>query len=254
MGTDTEAAGSATPLIELRHVHAGYGQMTILREVDLVVAPGEVLGIVGANGAGKTTLLRTISRLTRITSGSLEICGRDATQWRPSDVSLQGVGHVLEGRRVLRGMTVRDNLLIGQRGSRAEASERLEQVFTLFPRLKERHRQRAETMSGGEQQMLAIGRVLMTRPKLIMFDEPSQGLSPLVVDNIMDNIRQIASTGLGVMIVEQNLELVRSISDRAVIVNRGKVSKNKVSTAEFGSRDLAIALLTELSGISGNQE
>jgi branched-chain amino acid transport system ATP-binding protein len=203
--------------LELRGVTAGYGKLTVLRDVDLQLQRGQVLGVFGANGAGKTTLLRTISRLSNLTAGSIHVGGVDITGLGPVEVSRLGVAHVPEGRRVFRGMTVEENLLVASRTTRKASAAELDEVYALFPRLAERRTQKAESMSGGEQQMLAIGRGLMMRPSLIMLDEPSQGLSPGVVAIVVESITRIAQSGVTVMVVEQNFHaLLPAVSVGAV--------------------------------------
>lgn len=203
--------------LELRGVTAGYGKLTVLRDVDLQLQRGQVLGVFGANGAGKTTLLRTISRLSNLTAGSIHVAGVDISGLGPVEVSRLGVSHVPEGRRVFRGMTVEENLLVASRTTRRASAASLDEVYALFPRLAERRTQKAESMSGGEQQMLAIGRGLMMRPSLIMLDEPSQGLSPGVVAIVVESITRIAQSGVTVMVVEQNFHaLLPAVSVGAV--------------------------------------
>jgi branched-chain amino acid transport system ATP-binding protein len=238
-------AAHGTPAIELDNISAGYGRLVVLRNITLSVREGEVVGILGPNGAGKTSLLRTISRLTRITDGRLRVWGTDATEAEPWQIARLGVGHVLEGRRMFRGLTVRDSLLVGYRGSRAERASLLERTFAIFPRLAERHRQLAQTLSGGEQQMVAIGRVLMTNPRLILLDEPSQGLSPAMVDILMESVRAISLTGLGIVLVEQNVEIAQSVINRAIVISRGSVT-NMIEHAQDGSGEIAKAMLSDL--------
>lgn len=209
--------------VRLDGITSGYNKLTVLWDVTLEIRKGEVLGVFGPNGAGKTTLLRTISRLTTIFSGSMEICGIDATRLRPTEISRMGVAHVPEGRRVFRGMTVEDNLLVSSRLGRRKTLEELGVIYDLFPRLQERYRQKAENLSGGEQQMLAIGRALMMKPSLIMLDEPSQGLSPAAAQGVADALERIAKSGVTVIVVEQNVHVVLPIVSVAAIVSRGCV-------------------------------
>lgn len=209
--------------VRLDGISSGYNKLTVLRDVNLEIRKGEVLGVFGANGAGKTTLLRTLSRMTTIFAGSMEIWGTDATSLRPTEISRMGVAHVPEGRRVFRGMTVEDNLLVSSRRGRRQTLEELAVIYDLFPRLKERYRQKAENLSGGEQQMLAIGRALMMKPNLIMLDEPSQGLSPAAVQGVADTLKRIAQSGVTVIVVEQNVHVVLPIVSVAAIVSRGSV-------------------------------
>lgn len=210
-------------VLELRAVTAGYGKLTVLRNVDLQVRRGEVLGVFGPNGAGKTTLLRTVSRLSTLNSGSITVGGRNVSRLGPVDVSRLGVAHVPEGRRVFRGMTVEENLLVASGTTRRASSTLLDEMYGLFPRLGERRRQRAESLSGGEQQMLAIGRGLMMRPSLIMLDEPSQGLSPGMVGVVTDSVSQIAKTGVTVMVVEQNFHAFLPVVSAGAVVSHGVI-------------------------------
>jgi branched-chain amino acid transport system ATP-binding protein len=207
--------------VEMRGVSAGYGKLTVLRDVDLELRQGEVLGVFGANGAGKTTLLRTISRLSTLMGGSMSVGGADITRLGPVEVSRLGVAHVPEGRRVFRGMTVEDNLLVAARTTRRASSDRLAEVYELFPRLNERRGQKAESLSGGEQQMLAIGRGIMMRPTVIMMDEPSQGLSPAAVATVVESISRIARTGVTVMVVEQNFHALLPVVSAGAVVSHG---------------------------------
>lgn len=214
------------PALRMRGLDAGYGRVTVLRGVDLEVARGAVVGVFGANGAGKTTLLRTVSRLTEITAGTLEVGGDDVRESTPLDMSLhRGVAHVPEGRRVFRGMSVEENLLVAAGTGRRRAAARLEEVYEIFPRLgeRERRRQRAESLSGGEQQMLAIGRALMMGPRLIMMDEPSQGLSPAAVETVVSSVTRIAQSGVTVIVVEQNVPVLLPVVTAAVTVSLGTV-------------------------------
>lgn len=212
---------SPDPAVELREVSAGYGKLTVLRNVDLEVNRGDILGVFGANGAGKTTLLRTISRLSNLQGGTIVVGGVDISRFGPVGVSRLGVAHVPEGRRVFRGMTVEDNLLVAVRSSRRASTDRLAEVYGLFPRLEERRRQKAESLSGGEQQMLAIGRAIMMRPAVMMLDEPSQGLSPAAVDTVVESIRRIAATGVTVMVVEQNFHALLPVVTAGAVVSHG---------------------------------
>jgi len=222
--------------VRMRNVSSGYSKIKVLRDVELEVSSGDVLGIFGANGAGKTTLLRTISRMTTLSAGSITMWGTETTRLRPPEISRMRVAHVPEGRRVFRGMSVEDNLLVAARRGRRKSRLQLTEVYDLFPRLRERDHQAAESLSGGEQQMLAIGRALMMNPRLIMFDEPSQGLSPVAVQLVTDSITRIAERGITVIIVEQNVQVLLPIVSRVAIVSRGSVSEladiNELGSAE----------------------
>lgn len=209
--------------VELRAVSAGYGKLTVLRDVDLEVRKGDILGVFGANGAGKTTLLRTISRLSNLLGGTITVGGTDIGRLGPVGVCRLGVAHVPEGRRVFRGMTVEDNLLVATRSSRRTSADPLREVYSLFPRLEERRKQKAESLSGGEQQMLAIGRGIMMRPSVMMLDEPSQGLSPAAVDTVVESITRVAATGVTVMVVEQNFHALLPVVTAGAVVSHGAV-------------------------------
>lgn len=206
----------------LAGVSSGYGNIRILRDATLEVAAGDVVGVFGANGAGKTTLLRTISGLTHVSAGHITVCGTPTQRLPAYRVARLGVAHVPEGRRVFAGMTVRDNLTVAAR-SRRDIEAQLSRVYELFPRLQERSAQRAATLSGGEQQMLAIGRALMTNPRLIMLDEPSQGLSPRAVEAVTASITDIASGDVAVLVVEQNVNILLPVVSKAILVSRGSV-------------------------------
>ena len=212
-------------LLELAGVDVAYGDLPALTGVDLVVEPGETLSVVGANGAGKTTMLRTISGLLRPRRGEVRFEGVRIDRLPCHQVVERGVVHVPEGRKIFPSLTVRENLELGSyiRAARARRSENLERVLTLFPRLRERAGQAAGTLSGGEQQMLAIGRALMTGPRLLMLDEPSLGLAPIVVTEIFRTIAAINATGTTVLLVEQNTRQALALSRRGYVLENGRV-------------------------------
>ncbi len=213
------------PLLELRAVTAGYGHFTALWEVDLTVGRGEAVAVVGPNGAGKTTLLRVVSGLVPPRVGELRFAGASLVGRRPHEVVARGIAHVPEGRRIFPGLTVHDNLRMGAflPAARAAFRESLARVFALFPVLAERQGQRAGSLSGGEQQMLAIGRALMSRPKLILLDEPSMGLAPVMVLRLFDLIRRVRDEGYTILIVEQNVRQVLKLADRAYLLEVGRI-------------------------------
>ena len=213
-------------MLELEGIHAGYGSVRVLEDVSLQVREGEIVGLVGSNGAGKSSLVKVILNLLKPTSGTTKFEGRDITNRPPHKRAEMGIGCVPEGRRLFSKMSVEDNLMVGGINGRARAIRpaAMEEVFSKFPILRERRRQLARTLSGGEQQMLAIGRALMTQPKLIIFDEPSLGLAPKVVREVLDTIRSLnTSRNLTVLLIEQNVAASLEISSRAYVLENGRV-------------------------------
>ena len=212
-------------MLELRNVTAGYGQFTALWEVSLSVTAGEAVAVVGPNGAGKTTLMRVISGLIPPRAGDLVFEGTPLAGRRPHQIVALGIAHVPEGRRLFPALTVADNLKMGAflPSARSSFRESLERVYTLFPVLAERRSQRAGSLSGGEQQMLAIGRALMSRPKLILLDEPSLGLAPVMVLRLFDLIRRVREEGYTILVVEQNVRQVLKLVDRAYLLEVGRI-------------------------------
>jgi len=215
----------AEPLIEIEDLSAGYGDVRVLWDVSLSVEAGEIACIVGSNGAGKTTLLRTISGLVRASAGHIRIAGEDITALPADQVLSRGIAHVPEGRRLFRGLTVRDNLMLGAylRRDDADIARDLEYVYTLFPILQERQRQDATTLSGGEQQMCAIGRGIMSRPKLLMIDELSLGLAPRLVERLSEALIEINKSGLTILLVEQDVMTAFEIARRGFVIETGRV-------------------------------
>ncbi len=212
-------------LLELSGIDVAYGDLPALQGVDLVVEAGETLSVIGANGAGKTTMLRTISGLLRPRHGAVRFEGERIDRLPCHRVVERGVVHVPEGRKVFPSLTVRENLELGSytRVAKARRADSLERVFTLFPRLRERVAQAAGTLSGGEQQMLAIGRALMALPKLLMLDEPSLGLAPLIVQEIFTIIGEINRAGVTVLLVEQNTRQALALAGRGYVLENGRV-------------------------------
>ncbi len=212
-------------MLQLRNLDAGYAGFQALFGVSLDVAPGEAVAVLGPNGAGKTTLMRVISGLLRATGGFVTMEGRRLDKVAPHEVVSLGIAHVPENRRLFPGMTVEDNLRMGAfRGAaRAKYRQQLDFVYELFPRMHERRRQLAGTMSGGEQQMCAIGRALMSCPKLLLMDEPSAGLAPVIVQQVFDLVRRIRAEGLTVLIVEQNVRQVLQVCDRGYLLEAGTI-------------------------------
>jgi branched-chain amino acid transport system ATP-binding protein len=212
-------------MLELRNVTAGYGAFTALWDVSLSVGAGEAVAVVGPNGAGKTTLLRVISGLLPSRSGELALEGERLTGCKAHEIVARGIAHVPEGRRIFPALTVADNLKMGAflPAPRRRFAESLARVHDLFPVLAERWSQRAGSLSGGEQQMLAIGRALMSRPKLILLDEPSMGLAPVLVLRLFDLIRRVREEGYTILVVEQNVRQVLKIVDRAYLLEVGRI-------------------------------
>ena len=225
----TNSESAATPLLEVRDVVVSYGKIEALHGVSLIVNEGELVTLLGSNGAGKTTLMRAISGLHPLSAGSVWFDGRDITRVKAHRRAIDGLVQAPEGRGVFPGMTVTDNLEMGCYGrkfdSKAAHDERLDLVFTTFPRLAERRKQVGGTLSGGEQQMLAIGRALMARPRVLLLDEPSMGLAPMVISQIFGIIAQINGEGTTVLLVEQNAQQALSRSDRAYILETGTVTR-----------------------------
>jgi len=212
-------------MLELRRVTAGYGAFTALWDVSLTVAAGEAVAVVGPNGAGKTTLMRVISGLVPTRGGELVFEGTPLTGRRAHQIVAHGIAHVPEGRRIFPGLTVAENLKMGAflPPARRVYRQSVERVYGLFPVLAERRAQRAGSLSGGEQQMLAIGRALMSRPKLILLDEPSMGLAPVMVFRLFDLIRRVRAEGYTILVVEQNVRQVLKLVDRAYLLEVGRI-------------------------------
>jgi branched-chain amino acid transport system ATP-binding protein len=212
-------------MLEVNNLEVRYGAIRALRDVSLHVYAGEVVTLIGANGAGKSTLLRTISGLVRPSNGSIRFEGRDITRTPPDRIVQMGIGHAPEGRGVFANLTVRENLLLGAYTRRdADGIRRdMDRITSLFPRLAERMNQLAGTLSGGEQQMLAIGRALMGRPRLLMLDEPSLGLAPLLVQEIFRTLKEINEAGTTILLVEQNAHMALHIANRGYVLQTGEV-------------------------------
>jgi branched-chain amino acid transport system ATP-binding protein len=232
-------------LLEVNNLVARYGRITALSDVSLTVDEGEVVTLIGANGAGKTTTLRTISGLVRAASGTIRFGGRDITRVAPNEIVRAGIGHSPEGRRVFPRMTVRENLELGAYTRRAkdEIAADTERVLTIFPRLKERYAQKAGTMSGGEQQMLAIGRALMSRPRLLLLDEPSLGLSPILVQTIFEVIRDISARGTTILLIEQNARQALAVASRGYVLEVGRIAHQGAAADLAASEEVRAAYL-----------
>jgi branched-chain amino acid transport system ATP-binding protein len=212
-------------LLELENVHSYYGHIHALKGISLTVEEGEIVTLIGANGAGKSTTLNTISGLLRPRQGNIRLNGNDLTAYKAHEIVAQGVVQVPEGRRVLGRLTVTENLEMGAftRTDQPAIAQDMERVFTLFPRLKERRKQVAGTLSGGEQQMLAMGRGMMARPRMLMMDEPSMGLAPVLVDSIFDTIKQLHAEGTTILLVEQNARMALSVANRGYVLQTGEI-------------------------------
>jgi len=212
-------------LLEVDDIHTFYGNIEALKGISLTVDEGEIVTLIGSNGAGKSTTLRSISGLSPARSGSIRFAGREITHTPPQDIVALGISQSPEGRRCFARMTVRENLEMGAYLRRdAGLGENLERVFELFPRLQERERQKAGTMSGGEQQMLAIGRALMAQPKLMLLDEPSMGIAPILVERIYETVREINRQGTTILLVEQNANYALDVSSRGYVLETGHVA------------------------------
>lgn len=232
-------------MLEIKDLNVHFGVIHALKGISLTVNDGEIVTLIGANGAGKTTTLRTISGLKKPTSGSILLDGKDITHTSPRDRVKMGMSQVPEGRRVFPDMTVLENLELGAylRRDRAGIAEDLKMVYERFPRLADRKRQAAGTLSGGEQQMLAMGRALMSRPKILFLDEPSMGLAPLLVQEIFDIIQDINKSGTTVLLVEQNASMALQIANRAYVMETGSIVLSGTGEELSHSEDIKKAYL-----------
>lgn len=232
-------------LLELKSVTARYGDVQVLWGVSLTVRQGEIVTLVGANGAGKTTTLKAISGVVKATPGQIVLDGENVEKLSSHEIAARRIAHVPEGRRLFPMMSVRENLELGavSREARRQRAETLDQVYALFPRLKERKEQMAGTLSGGEQQMVAIGRGLMARPRLLMLDEPSLGLAPIIVREMFDIIRRLNEEGITIMLVEQNVQQSLKLADRAYVLENGRVVLEGTGNALLGDERVREAYL-----------
>ena len=221
------------PILELENIHTYYGEIHALKGVSLNVEEGEIVTLIGGNGAGKSTTLNTISGLLKPRRGSIRLNNENLGNFKAHEIVAKGVVQVPEGRRVFGRLTVLENLEMGAftRPSRSEIVQTLEQVVTLCPRLKERESQLAGTLSGGEQQMLAMGRALMAKPKVLLLDEPSMGLAPVLVDSIFDTIRKLHALGTTILLVEQNARMALQVADRGYVLQTGEIILTDKATA-----------------------
>lgn len=213
-------------MLKIEKVNAGYGDVTVLWDINIALDAGKTLAIVGSNGAGKSTIMRTLCGLVSPSAGSITFDGKNISKMAPHDIVKLGIVYVPEGRRLFNKLSVMDNLLVGSYlpQNRKKRAENLERVFEMFPKLHERREQKAGTLSGGEQQMLAMGRGLMIHPKLLMLDEPSMGLAPILVEQIFDIIRELHKSGTTILLVEQNAGMALSVADRAYVLETGKIT------------------------------
>lgn len=213
-------------MLKVENIEVYYGKIRALNGISLYVEQGEVVTLIGANGAGKTTVLRSLSGLQRLESGKISFLDKDISKFPAENLPGMGLAHVPEGRRVFPGLTVYENLEIGStpwRKRNASLADDLDNVYQLFPRLKERQKQLAWSLSGGEQQMLAIGRALMSRPKLLLLDEPSLGLSPLLVEQVFEALQKINKQGVTILLVEQNAFMALDIAHRGYVIENGRI-------------------------------
>jgi branched-chain amino acid transport system ATP-binding protein len=236
-------------MLRIKNLEAGYGPLKVLRKVSMHIGPSEIVTVIGANGAGKTTLLKTISGLLRAQAGEIIFEKRNLRMLPPEMIVFLGCSLVPEGRQLFAPMTVRENLILGayvqyRRRRQEEVKEDLERVFALFPRLKERETQLAGTLSGGEQQMLAIGRALLSRPAVLLLDEPSMGLAPRLVREIFDHIARLRTErGVTILLVEQNARAALSIADRGYVLETGRVVLEGLAEDLLANRDVQRAYL-----------
>ena len=211
-------------MLRVENIHVYYGSIHAIKGISFEVHEGETVALIGANGAGKSTTLKTISGLLHPKTGSIHFLGQDITHADAHTLVRHGMAHVPEGRRIFLQMTVQENLEMGAFTRKDDISDTLENIYERFPRLKERRKQIAGTLSGGEQQMLAMGRGLMIHPKLLMLDEPSMGLAPILVEQIFDIIRELHKSGTTILLVEQNAGMALSVADRAYVLETGKIT------------------------------
>ncbi len=234
-------------MLEVRDLHVYYGKIQALKGISFRVGPGEIVALLGNNGAGKTTTLRTVSGLLAPRSGEVLFGDYSLVGTPPHDIVTRGITHVPEGRRIFNRLTVVENLTMGAytRGDKGIAED-MERVFTVFPRLKERRTQVAGTLSGGEQQMLAIGRALMAKPSLLLLDEPSMGLAPVLVEQIFDTVQTINKQGVTILLVEQNAAMALSIAQRGYVLETGRIALEGSATELAGNPEVRRAYLGEV--------
>jgi branched-chain amino acid transport system ATP-binding protein len=251
---------AAEPLLHVDHLEVRYEAIVALRGISFAVQPGQVVALIGANGAGKSTILNTLSGLVRVYAGTITFNGTDITAWNAARIARFGLVQVPEGRQVIAPMTVQENLEMGQLvagrplwhavtqpaawlAARQQNQRDLDAILTRFPRLRERRHQKAGSLSGGEQQMLAVGRALLAKPRLLMLDEPSMGLAPLLVNEVFDIIKDIKASGETILIVEQNARKVLEVADYAYVLDRGRIVKEGSAAALRSDEDVIEAYL-----------
>ena len=231
-------------MLTVNNMNVYYGNIYAVKDVSFFVKPGEIVTLIGANGAGKSTILKTVSGLLRSKTGSMSFLDQEIGGLAPHVIVREGLAHVPEGRRIFLQMTVQENLEMGNYTQPTRTmDERMENVFVRFPRLKERIKQQAGTLSGGEQQMLAMGRALMSSPKLLMLDEPSMGLAPLLVEQIFEIIRELRASGVTILLVEQNAHMALSIADRGYVLETGRIVNSASAAALLANDDVRRAYL-----------
>ena len=235
---------SDAPLLKIAGLKSGYGAETVLQGVDMEIGTGEIVAVIGRNGVGKTTLMRTLSGLLRASAGTISLAGRDVTADAADLRARAGIGYIPQGREVFPDLTVRENLMVGEVAGQGRGAPDYDTVHDFFPILKERARQRAGTLSGGQQQQLAIGRAMMGNPSLMLLDEPSEGIQPSIIKDIARNVRVLNErTGLAVLLVEQNLDLIVSLAQRGYVMEKGRLVA-ELDRDEIGARDRVRKYLT----------
>jgi len=232
-----------TSILKVDDIHVYYGAIHAIKGISFQVGEGEIVTLIGANGAGKTTSLQTVSGLLRARSGSIEFCGENISRVPAHKIVERGLAQVPEGRRIFLRMTVQENLEMGAYTNNRDVADALDYVYEQFPRLKERRRQIGGTLSGGEQQMLAMGRALMSRPKLMMLDEPSMGLAPILVEQIFEIIANLHKNGTTILLVEQNAQMALSVADRAYVMETGKITLSGTGKELAASEEVKKAYL-----------
>ncbi|HEY7452420.1 MAG TPA: ABC transporter ATP-binding protein [Candidatus Limnocylindria bacterium] len=236
----------STHLLELEDVHTYYGNIHALKGVSLTVDEGEIVTLIGSNGAGKSTTLRTISGIARAREGAVRFKGEDINHRKPHEIVAMGIAQAPEGRGVFARMSVYENLLMGAFSRKGDFTEDVERVYGIFPRLSERRKQKAGTLSGGEQQMLAIGRALMAKPSVLLLDEPSMGLSPILTEQIFDIIRELNSQGNTVLLVEQNAQMALNVAHRGYVLQTGQIILSDTAANLAANQQVRQAYLGEI--------